>query len=490
VKTLTQSENKRLVGDNRFAWLRQRLGWIMLLIGGAACLGWVISQEKWLLLLVLATVPLVVLWPVPLALGAYVFLVPFDSVGIIGQEKDGAAITFFAGALAGAILFVTGYLRRRLERPPAAALWWTLFVVWGGLSYLWAIDESRVILVLPTAMGLLFLYLVAASVRITREEFSWIVLATILGGCAAAIYSSSQYYSGVFFQGSAGASTGRSSLIIGEAQTDPNVFATTLFLPLSLVVGRFLESRGWRRICYVAMGGLISLAVVLTMSRGAMLGLAVMIFIYFRRLGFDRRVLVPISVVLLSLLALPDRFLGRVQTAESSGGAGRLYIWEVGLAALKKYGLVGAGLRNFDKAYAEFLGAGSQVFTYKSIDAHNIYILVAVELGVVGLGLMGMAIFSAIRAGRRIQDRLNQRMMNSTVPYEAAAWAMLTSSFFVGTLWRKSFWLVWIMYAMIVRLAKDKAGSSTRSGPKAASVDATRFPLRGFVPETAPPKLR
>ena len=451
-----------MILDNRFAWLR-RFGWIILLVGGASFLGWTVAHEKWLLLLALAAVPLVAFWPVPLAFGAYVFLVPFDSVGLIGQEKGGSAITFFAGALAGAVLLVTGYLRRRLERPPAAALWWFLFVTWGALSSLWAIDENRVILFLPTALGLLFLYVVATSVRITREEFSWVVLATIVGGCAAAIYSSSQYYSGVFFHGG----NGRGSLIIGETETDPNVFATTLFLPLSLVVGRFFETRGWHRILYLAMGVLMSVAIMLTMSRGAMLGMAAMLFIYFRTLGFDRRVVIPVSIVLLSLLALPNTFLGRLENAASTGGAGRLYIWEVGFAALKRYGLIGAGLRNFDKAYIEYMGAGSKVFAHSSIDAHNIYLLVAVELGVVGLGLMGMAMFSAIRAGWRIQERLNNRLVNSPVAYEAAAWAMLASSFFVGTLWRKSFWLVWIMYALVVRLAKDKGGQPATGGAKA-----------------------
>jgi putative inorganic carbon (hco3(-)) transporter len=464
VKTLSQSENKHLVVDSRFARL-PRFGWIVLLIGGAAFLGWNVAQERWLLLVAVAAVPLVLLWPVPLAFGAYAFLVPFDSVALIGPEKYGVSLTFLVGVLAGAVLLITGYLRQSLERPTMPALWWFLFVAWGGLCSLWAIDQNRALVFLPTALGLLFLYLVAASVRITREEFSWVVLATILGGCAAAAYSCSQYYSGVFYHA---ALAGRSSLIIGEKETDPNVFAAALFLPLSLVVWRFLESRGWYRILYLAMGGLTALAVVLTMSRGALLGLAVMVFIYFRRLGLDRRVLIPVSIVLLTLIALPHSFLARLQSTVATGGEGRLYVWEVGFAALKHYGLFGAGLQNFGEAYTKYAGEGSRVFHYGSFDAHNIYLEVAVEQGIVGLGLMGMALFSAMRAGR-VQSRLNQWVVNSTVPYEAAAWAMLTSSFFVGMLWRKAFWLVWIMYALVVTLAKDKTGHFATDAPTAVT---------------------
>ena len=456
MKTLIQSENKQLVAERRLAWWR-RFGSILLLVGGAAFLGRIVAQERWLLLLIMATVPLVALWPVPLVVGGLVFLIPFDGVAVIGG-KDGLAVTFLAGGLAALVLLVTGYLRQRLERPSMTAVWWSLFVAWGALSSLWAIDQNLAINALPTALATLFLYLAAASVRITREELNWIVLATILGGCAAAAYCSLQYYSGVYY--GIGYNSGRASLIMGEHQTDPNVFAASLFLPLSLAVGRFFESRGWYRTLYLVMGGLIAVAIMLTMSRGAMLGLVVMVFVYFRRLGLDRRVLIPVAIVLLSLLALPNTFLYRLQTAESSGGAGRLYIWEAGLAALQHYGLFGAGLHNFGQAYTQYVGEGAQVHGFGDTDAHNDYLLIAVELGPVGIGLLGMAVFSALRAGRRLQERLNQRLSHSMVPYEAAALAMLTSSFFVGMLWRKAYWLVWIMYALVLRVASEKTGRS------------------------------
>ena len=53
------------------------------------------------------------------------------------------------------------------------------------------------------------------------------------------------------------------------------------------------------------------------------------------------------------------------------------------------------------------------------------------------------------------------------IPYEAAAWAMLTSAFFVGMLWRKTFWMVWILYALAVRLAQEKAKQPATAESKA-----------------------
>ncbi len=475
------------VRSQKFGWSR-RLGWVALLIGAAVFIGWNIAHEKWLLLAVVGSIPFLALWPVPLALGAFVILVPFDVVAVVGKGEGGAALTFFAGGLAACVLLVTGYLRRRLERPAATALWWSLFVAWGALSSLWAIDPNLAIGALPTVLGTLFLYLVASSVRITGEEFDWVVLAIVVGGCAAAAYSVSQHASGVFYRASM---EGRGSLMVGDKQTDPNVFAASLFLPLSLAVGSFLGSRGWHRILYLAMGGLIAVAVVMTMSRGAMLGLAVMTFVYIRKIGFDRRVLIPIAIIMLSMIALPNTFLGRLQNAESSGGAGRIYIWEVGVAALKHYGLFGAGLHNFGEAYIKYVGEGSRIYSFNSADAHNDYLLIAVELGLVGIGLLGMAVTTAIRAGRKLQDRLNQQLAHSTIPYEAAALAMLTSCFFVGMLWRKAFWLIWMMYALLMRLPKEKdqAIPSSATSHAGLPMDALRVPLRGFARRDVPTKL-
>ena len=457
MKTLSLSEN--------IHWTEQsglrRLLWAILLVVGAAFLGWNVAHEKWLLLAGLAGLPLLAMWPVPLALGVFVFLVPFDGVAVIGG-KGGLALTFVAGGMAAVVLLVTGFLRRRLQRPPITALWWALFIAWGAITSLWAIDQDLAVHALPTAVGTLVLYVVASSVRITREELNWVVLAAILGGVAAAAYSSHEFYSGVFYQAT---TAGRSSLIMGEEAMDPNVFAASLFLPLSLVVGRFFESRGWRRTLYLGMGGLIAVAIVLTMSRGAMLGLGAMIFIYFRRLGLDRRVLIPVAIVLLSLLVLPERFMVRLQNAESSGGAGRIYIWQAGLASLKHYGLFGAGLHNFGEAYSQNIGAGTRVHRFGESDAHNDYLLLAVELGPIGIGFMGLALVSALKAGRRLQDRVNQRLANSLVSYEAAAAAMLTSSFFVGMFWRKAYWLVWIMYVLVLRVVSHEADQVVEDPP-------------------------
>ena len=125
------------------------------------------------------------------------------------------------------------------------------------------------------------------------------------------------------------------------------------------------------------------------------------------------------------------------------------------LAAFKHLGFYGAGLDNFRVAYTTYLGEGgtNQIYRYQESDAHNIYLSVAVELGIGGLAFMLMAFFATMRSARQASAEKADSLTTWLVPYEAAAWAMLLSSFFVGMLWQKSFWLLWILFALAIRVA-------------------------------------
>jgi O-antigen ligase len=178
-----------------------------------------------------------------------------------------------------------------------------------------------------------------------------------------------------------------------------------------------------------------------------------------------------------------DRLVARVETAQLSGGSGRLYVWPVGFAAFKHLGLYGAGLDNFRVAYVTYLGEGgtNQIYSFQEADAHNIYLSIAVELGIGGLAIMLMALFSTLRSARQALADNPDTLATWMVPYEAAAWAMLLSSFFVGMLWQKSFWLLWILFALAIRVAThhrqqpslNYAGETFRSSSSRSTLHET-----------------
>src|SRR2546422_7737252 len=105
----------------------------LVLIGYAMLLGITASEEKWLYLAVLATIPCAVLWPIQASLGAFAFLLPFDTVAVLGSgvgEDPGSTLNWYVGAAAGLMLLAAAIVGGRFERPPRAALWWSLLMLW------------------------------------------------------------------------------------------------------------------------------------------------------------------------------------------------------------------------------------------------------------------------------------------------------------------------------------------------------------------------
>lgn len=378
-------------------------------------------------------------WPVQVALGAFAFLLPFDSVSSLGAEASGTALTRYAGACVVVVLLAVGLATRRLSVPPRAALWWLLFILWGVATLGWAINSQFAWERLPTALSLILLYVIATGFRITEKEMSIVLLLTVLGGCAAAVMASSQFYSGTVYM-----QTSRSSLMVGNRDTDPNQFAASLLLPLSLAIGTVAAGRRrWARIVAVAPVAALSLAILLSMSRGALVAALALIVVYMYRLGVNRRILMATFCVAALLLVMPQSFFTRLSLNDR--GAGRFDIWAASIDLVPRYGLLGAGWNNFIVAYTDIAGHASTFRGYTK-GSHNIYVGMLIEVGIVGLTFLLLAFRSQLREAR---TRL-------VVPYEAACWAMLVMGFTLDIVWRKSFWFAWILLAMAVRMRSQR----------------------------------
>ena len=437
------------------AWNRESTYKALLLLIAAA-VGALVVRQSWVYMGALFGLCLVIVWPVLASLGVFALLVPFDSILVLGHSDGGTTLTFVVGGLAIAVLLATGIGFQRFVMPPKAALWWTLFVFWASASALWAYDQSPVVQRLPTMFSLFILYIVASSYRLQGTEFSGLVTMTILGGFLAALVAFHQFYQGPVVQDT------RGSLIVGNRETDPNIFAASLLLPLSLAVGEFLAARAlFRRMLMLLAAGAIALGVFVTMSRGALLALTTMVIVYLVKFRMNWRVFVPVVVLGVALLFSPKLLLQRVEKTEATGGAGRVYIWQAGIAAFKDHALVGAGLDNFPLIYDEYAGAARK-FVGLHRDPHNIYLQTGVELGVIGLTLLMLAITWQLRLPNLsgIESKRSPTELHVTA-CQAAAWGMLTASFFLGMLWFKAFWLVWIMLTLACRESMADSATST-----------------------------
>jgi len=420
--------------------------WVM---ATALTLGVTIGTGKWLLGVVAFVAVLALLYPVQVALGAFVLLLPFDSIAAIGQADRGRTLTWFAGAGATLVLLGTGLITRRLKAPSSGALWWMLFIAWSAITSLWALNPEASWQRLSTAVALLGLYFASSCFRFTRSELQTIVGFLILGGLGAAIWTVYLFFHGEY----ADPIAMRASLMMGSRETNPNDLGMSLLLPISLSFGYFLSSRRWLAKA-VLLGVMVAttLGLLVTMSRGAFVALLATLSVYLYRRKARWQVLVPLLVVAILLSFMPSAFFDRFQQATESGGSGRLDIWQVGATALGHYGLVGAGLENFPFAYAQYAGQASHFRGFYR-DPHNVYLCVAVEGGFLGFLLFVGAIRSQLRAVFKVKEHFASS--NVLLAAEAGAWGMLTFGLFGNNLWQKSFWFSWMLLAAAVSTASE-----------------------------------
>lgn len=401
------------------------------------------AYAGWLSAVGLFFIALLLCWPVQVALGAFAFLIPFDSISSIGSAGSGPTLTRFAGAIAVFILLAVGLATRRLRVPANAALWWSLFIFWGAITLGWALTPQLAWQKLPTALSILLLYLVTTSFAITQKELRGVTFLAVLGGCVTGGIAAFEFYSGKLFL-----QTERSSLMFGERGTDPNHFGASLLLPLSLAIGAATFGKGAVRAAATLAVAIIGLAILLTMSRGALVAALVIVAVYIFRLGVDRRVVWAIGIVTALIFFMPHEFFVRLALADR--GAGRLDIWIASLSLLPRYWLMGAGWNNYLVAYADVAGNAPKFHGYTE-GAHNMYLGTFVELGFLGLTFL----FLAFRA------QLRRAYSRSLVPFEAACWGMLAMGLTLDIAFRKYFWFSWIMLALAERAQSSRFEESS-----------------------------
>jgi len=167
---------------------------------------------------------------------------------------------------------------------------------------------------------------------------------------------------------------------------DPNTYGQyiLLILPLLFVAkdDQGLGLLGWSGALLLTI--VSAIAIYLTGSRGALLGFVAILGLYLvPRLGTKGAVIATTlgGILLLGVNAYSTR------TISMSGGMDRLAIWSDGLSYFKQSPIWGIGPREFSNRF----GA----------TAHNSYLLVAAELGIIGYFLwVSMNLVTLIQLGR------------------------------------------------------------------------------------------
>jgi O-antigen ligase len=261
---------------------------------------------------------------------------------------------------------------------------------------------------------------------------------------------------------------------------NPAQFSAVL-LP-ALVFGMYEVLRGPRRLIGGVVAFLTALAIVLSGTRGTWLAVVVVVVLMILpQLTLRRRVAaiglaVALAVVMLQVPGVADLVSDRTVTAVSTGGAGRTDIWAVGATIYTSSPILGVGFANFPVAYTPDVVRASDVGSWATVAGrapHNIVIGTLVELGPIGLLLLGLFIGPLV---------LRRGWGPEAVVVQATLASLITTALFLDIMAnRKQVWLVIGIGAGLAYLARRAPTQVTAETSREIAGDGGASPGATFA---------
>jgi O-antigen ligase len=328
-------------------------------------------------------------WPL---LAALVFTIPWEKSLMV---PDVGTVTRLVGVLAFAAGLLTVAGRRSFRRPNLAFVAAACFVSWSAMTLLWSYSRPGTQARAATLVQLLVLLWLIWELCRTPGQQRGLMTAYVAGATVASVLTYVRYLRGLqtYYRRYA------------AAGFDPNDLGLTVAVAIPLALYLSLKGRGPVRWLYRAAAAVAIGAVLLAASRTAL----IVTFLAFgfalwtwREAGLSQKLS---SVALLGLLVLglvclaPAASRQRLATLPSEVAKGTLHnrtqIWKAGVRVFRHRPLRGVGAGAFAEAVRPRLGtpaiAGHQYV------AHNTYLSVLVECGLIGFGLFALA--GALLAG-------------------------------------------------------------------------------------------
>jgi O-antigen ligase len=311
-----------------------------------------------------------------------------ELLGTLPLAKAACAVALLAGALA--------FVRvRRLPAFPLEAKMVVLIALLGALLTPFA--ESRELslgILMESYVKVACVFVLLINIVDTRRRLLMLLQLTVAAGAVFALKAVMDYAAGNF--------PIKGERIAGFPGIfyNPNSLAAMLVPTFAFAVVLAARSAGFARAAYVACSALLYLGAVATMSRGGFLALtAVVAVLTWKLAGRSRRAVVPVvghALVALAL-ALPSTFSNRNVTVlrpsahTESSNQQRVKLLEHGVSLMERRPGIGIGMGNY------------RVHSDENKVAHNSYVEILVELGIVGLAAYLIVLLAPIPPLRRIE---------------------------------------------------------------------------------------
>ncbi|GKY88145.1 O-antigen ligase family protein [Sinisalibacter aestuarii] len=425
------------------------------------------------LLAILAIGSAVALTALPhLSVALIVFLTFTNASMVVAETFAFNNLTETLLLLAIAIALLDFRKRRRLPAMlPYIAFGMTIYVVSLAMTAFYAYDPGSAYDEAILALKRVLLVVALSAIIPDVKRFRWAILGLIAGATFLGFLTVVQSVLGIQDQDFLGFAQVTHAEIADQIDSwryvgpvnDPNYYAQLLLLGLPVALTAIVASRSflWRAIFFAAAGFILG-AMLLTVSRGAIVALLVVLVVAFRSQR-KRLLLAGIAMLLVGSVAInfvPDVVVNRfsgvykdVSSVISGNGfvadkaiAGRLAEMEVAVRLFFEHPLLGIGYNNYDGLYQDVARVNSLMSRGQAREAHSLYLEILSERGLVGffffVSLISLAIWSAgagarimLAGGHRMEASLSNALILSITAY-------LATSFFLHEAFSSSFWVL------------------------------------------------
>ncbi len=352
-----------------------------------------------------------------------------------------------------ALIYVKLYRRDYTWKFPPFVGWSVLLVAWMFVSLLWSPSEPYVPLniIWPTVAIML---IVPELVR-TPRQVRFMVLTLAAGIVFTAISSVYEIYALFTNPAVLQSVTSRASL------TDVRYFghwggsnemahSVMPFVALLVPFWGQSETRKWMKIliALAVLGGIIAICISLT--RAAMLGLGASLAVVILASRYRWKLAIAATIAILIIVWLIPVGFGQRLTSFSKGRADssfnqRAYVYSAGIAITEKTFPLGIGMGGFRANHDDYFRV-----PFRVIHAHNTYLQVLSEYGLIGAVLFALVMYSLYQSlrnpwGSRSCDTSARQIQIALV---ATVLGLFVGSVFENMLFSTPYWLVLVLISI------------------------------------------
>jgi len=353
------------------------------------------------------------------------------------------------------------------------------FFAWTLITTIWAAEPANGVKIMPSYLEAGLIYVIVLTALASTQRVRLLALCFVFGVAASVMLG---FLGGQTALGGALYEEGR----LNGGMVDPNYLAVAIVAALALIGGllpsiRTLPAR-WMMSTTLIVVLLVGLAA--TASRGGFVAAAAAVLAALclqsrRRLQVFGFLCAGLAIAGVWFASHPAAF-ERV-TTDKYGGSGRTDLWQLAWREVQDHPITGVGSGNFAAAAGPYLREPGVLTGVKFIEggaeAHNVYLSLLAETGIIGLLLYLVVPLAGVRAavvaGHRFEASGEYAAASLARGAATACIGVLTAGIFLSDAADKR---LWVLYAL---------GPALLAASTIPNLAPTARDSAGFRPATA-----